>query len=103
MRKEWIQTPFNTPGGNSETHPIDSPEGQVLLQHFGADALMLVEVEEYLGANGWRWRLKDPGNHKNLCSPGEDFHDREESRDNFRRVYRLLGAQKAIRWKEVEG
>lgn len=66
-----------------------------------AEALGIVEVEEYKGGDGWRWTLKNPENHKIIGAASEGFHDRQENRENFRRIYREVGGQKAIRWKEV--
>jgi hypothetical protein len=67
-----------------------------------AAALGIVEVEEYEGCQGHRWRLKNPENHKIIGAASEGFHDREECRENFRRIYRAVGGQKAIKWVEVE-
>jgi len=67
-----------------------------------AEAVGIVDIEEYLSKDGWRWRLKNPGNQKIVDASTQGFHDREESRENFRRIYRAVGGTLAISWQEVE-
>lgn len=62
-----------------------------------------VRVEEYPGSGGWRWRLQDPGNNEILDAATQGFSDRAEARENFRRIYRLVGGTRAIWWVEVSG